>query len=166
MILNWYVLYTKSHKEISVINQLRFKKIKFYFPQIRVNTENHKSCKTTPFFPRYIFVNVDHNMIIDPKIKWMPGVVNVVSFDNQPAIVSDEIIHQLQKRIDENYLTKNKKKSEYQKGDHIAIVEGPFAGYSGIFDTNLLGSSRAKILVKLINDQSKKIVVPYEQIAK
>jgi transcription antitermination factor NusG len=105
-------------------------------------------------------------MIIDPKIKWMPGVVNVVSFDNQPAIVSDEIIHQLQKRIDENYLTKNKKKSEYQKGDHIAIVEGPFAGYSGIFDTNLLGSSRAKILVKLINDQSKKIVVPYEQIAK
>jgi len=96
----------------------------------------------------------------------MSGVVNVVSFDNQPAIVSDEIIYQLQKRIEENEIKKNNKISEFKKGDRITIVEGPFAGYSGIFDTNLLGSSRAKILVKLINDQSKKIVVPYEQIAK
>ncbi len=129
-----------------------------------MNIENHNPCKTIPFFPRYIFVNVDYDLIIDPKIKWMPGVVKVVSFDSQPAIVSDEIIYQLQKRIDENEIKKNKKISKFKKGDPITIVEGPFAGYSGIFDLNLSGGERVKILIKLINDQSKKMVVPCNHI--
>lgn len=103
-------------------------------------------------------------MVIDSKVKWMPGVVSVVSFDDQPAIVSDETIHQLQKRIEENEIKKNNKISEFKKGDHVTIVEGPFAGYSGIFDLNLSGGERAKILIKLINDQSKKMVVPCSHI--
>lgn len=147
-----------------MLKQLGLINVEFYFPQVRVNTKDYKLRKTVPFFPRYIFINVDHNMVIDPKVKWMPGLVSVVSFDGQPAIVSDEIIHQLQKRIEENEIKKNNKISKFKKGDHVTIVEGPFAGYSGIFDKSLSGDDRAKILVKLINDQSRKMVMPCNHI--
>ncbi len=105
-------------------------------------------------------------MVIDPKVKWMPGLVWVVSVDDKPAVVSDEIIQQLKKRIRGKEIKWNFRNGEYSEGDYVTIVEGPFAGYSGIFNLNLSGGERARILIKLINNQSKKIVVPYEQIKK
>ncbi len=162
----WYVLYTKLHKEVAVIKQLGHKNIEVYFPQIKVPGHKGRLDKFVPFFPRYIFINTDCDMVIDPKVKWMPGLVCVVSFDDKPAVVSDEIIQQLKKRIRGKEIKWNFRNGEYSEGDYVTIVEGPFAGYSGIFNLNLSGGERARILIKLINNQSKKIVVPYEQLRK
>ena len=156
---NWFVLYTKPRKEKLVIKQLVNNKIVFFYPKIK----NRKG-KKERLFPRYIFINVDSTTIKEPMIKWMPGVVNIVNFDGQNAIVPDHIIHLMKQRIAEIQLSENKFLDSLQKGDEIIISDGIFNGYRGIFDLKITGKERVRVFLKLLSDQSTQIELRPDQI--
>ncbi|MDO9546660.1 MAG: transcription termination/antitermination NusG family protein [Pelolinea sp.] len=164
MTKNWYTLYTKPHKENFVARQLCELKIESFFPTINVNPVNPRSQKIKPYFPRYLFIHADNEKIGEPEIKWMPGIIRMISFDHKIAVVPDQIIQLIRQRVEEINATDNETSGQYKKGDAVIVREGPFAGYGGIFDLTLSGQKRVRILLELLHDQFKRLELPAEQI--
>ena len=156
---HWFVLYTKPRKEKIVIKQLVYNKIVFFYPLIK-----NKEGKSGKLFPRYIFINVDSTKIKEPMIKWMPGVVDIVNFDGQYAVVPDQMIHFIKKRISEVHLSEKDFLDNLQKGDEIFISDGPFNGYRGIINLRISGKERVKVFLQLLNNQNTQIELRSDQI--
>ena len=154
---HWHLLYTKPRKELIVLHQLNIFKIENFFPKLFYISKSSKELRSKPYFPRYIFIYVTGEKIIDPSIKWIPGVVEVVNLGGQPAVISEEIINKLKERVlIYNERIKNSK-SKFEKGDLVFIKDGPFAGYKGIFNMKLSGSQRVKILLEVLHGNFSKL---------
>jgi transcriptional antiterminator RfaH len=165
MSIIWYVLKSKPNKEDFVCQQLGSKELEYYFPYYIVIPVNPRSRTWKAYFPGYIFVRMDLDLIDHPIIQWMPGASGLVSFDGIPATVSDGLIQALKSRSkqdDENHEGARK----FMAGDHVEILSGPFQGYEGIFDTKLSGNERVRILIELIRGKPFKVDLAQNTIQK
>lgn len=164
MSLSWYVLHSKPNKEDFLFSQLRHRKVEVYYPRLGVDPVNPRSRKVRPFFPGYLFVQVDLENTPLSSLSYVPGANRVVSFDQEPAIVPDEVIHTIRQnveRINENPDTFHK---QLRHGDPVIIEGGPFEGYQAIFDTHLEGSERVRLLIKLLRGQQMRVQIPTKMV--
>ena len=79
----------------------------------------------------------------------MPGTVELVAFDNNPAVVPDNLIAAIRQRV-EKLIGSGSTSARFQQGETVRVVEGPLTGLKGIFDLNLPGSQRARVLLKIL----------------
>ena len=84
---SWYALRSKPRKEEVLWRQLLAREIEVFFPRIRVHPVNPRSRKLRPYFPGYMFVQVDIEAVGASKFNWMPFAIGLVSFDGEPAVV-------------------------------------------------------------------------------
>lgn len=149
----WYALRSKPRKEEVVWKQVRTRGYEVFYPRLRVNPVNPRARKQRPYFPGYMFVNVDIDEVGLSTFQWMPHAMGLVCFGDEPAIVSDNLIHAIRKRVEEIADAGGEVFDGLAQGDVVIIDEGPFAGYEAIFDARLPGSERVRVLLKLINAQ-------------
>jgi transcriptional antiterminator RfaH len=157
--VNWYALRSKPQKEDIVFRQAKSQGIEVYYPRIRVQPINPRSRKIKPYFPGYMFVQVDISEVGLSTFQWMPHAVGLICFGDEPAIVPDHLIYELKKRVSEIVAAGGELFDGLKSGDTIIISDGPFAGYEALFDTRLPGNERVRVLLQLLNDQRK---VPLE----
>ena len=100
-----------------------------------------------------MFVQVDLEEVGLSKFKWMPHAIGLVSFDGEPATVPDNLIHAVQKRVEEIAAVGGEFYDGLQPGDPVRISNGPFAGYEAIFDMRLPGSERVRVLIQMLSDR-------------
>ena len=155
----WYVLQTKPNKEKIVLNQLINQQIQCYFPQIRVKPSNPRGRKFLPYFPEYIFLAGQPD-ILSISTRWLSGAKGLVHVGGEIAWISDLILEKIRQNVDAWNLSMENKHTTYKKGDIVEIVEGPFAKYSAIFDAEIPGTERAKVLLQMMEDQSIRIELP------
>lgn len=75
----------------------------------------------------------------------------VVRFGAQLAEVPEEVINQLQKRMDEHgYIGQVVAKKRFTRGDRVLITDGPMRNMQGIFDCELSGRERVRILLDTV----------------
>lgn len=160
MSLAWYVLHSKPNKEDFLYAQLRFRKIPVFYPRLKVSPVNPRARKIKPFFPGYMFVNVDLDDIPISNLSYIPGVNRVVSFDFEPATVPDEVIATIEKNVVSINTAETNAQKGLKHGDPVMILDGPFKGFKAIFDTRLTGSERVRLLVKMLHGQQRKVQVP------
>ena len=151
-------LQTKPNKENS-INQLINQQIQGYFPQIRVKPSNPRGRKFLPYFPEYIFLAGQPD-ILSISTRWLSGAKGLVHVGGEIAWISDLILEKIRQNVDAWNLSMENKHTPYKKGDIVEIVEGPFAKYSAIFDAEIPGTERAKVLLQMMEDQSIRIELP------
>jgi len=156
---SWYVLQSKPNKEDFLFSQLQQRDIEVYYPRLRVEPVNPRSRKVRPFFPGYLFVNVDLEQTPLSSIAYVPGINRVVSFDQKPAIVPDEIIQAIIQNVERINENPDMQYNQLQPGDPVTIQNGPFEGYEAIFDTRLKGSERIRLFVKLLQGQQIRVQV-------
>jgi transcription antitermination factor NusG len=137
----WYVLHSKPRKEDFLLDQLKSHGFEAYCPFLRVTTVNPRARKIRPYFPGYVFLQVDLGHNKASTLQWMPGATGFVSFDGIPARVPDGLIPTLRQRVETVNESGGELFHELKSGDIVRIVEGPFAGYEAIFDVRLPGSS-------------------------
>jgi len=166
MDMNWYVLRVKSHRENTVYQRLRSAQIEAYFPQVRVKPKNPRAAKQKPYFPGYIFVNVDLDDVGTNTFNWMPGTIGLVSFDDIPASVPTNLILELQQQLDQIEATGGIELHGLEAGDRVRIIEGPFAGYEAIFDTQISGGDRVRVLLAFLSDHPQPIKLDASEIRK
>lgn len=152
-VAQWYVLRSKPQKERVLYQQVRSHNIECFFPRITVKPVNPRSAKVRPYFPGYMFVNVDLNEQGISTFKWMPFTQGLVSFDDQPAPVPDAMIAALKKRIPEINANGGLRFDALQPGIPVKVVDGPFSGYEGLFDHRIAGHERVQILLHMLNNQ-------------
>lgn len=164
MSLFWYVLHSKPNKEDFLFSQLRHRDIEVFYPCLRVDPVNPRSRKVRPFFPGYIFVRVDLENTPISSLAYVPGANRVVSFDHEPAIVADEVIHTIKQNLKQINQNPDLQYDQLHHGDPVTIKGGPFEGYEAIFDTRLKGSERVRLLIKLLRGQQLRVQIPEKMV--
>jgi transcription elongation factor/antiterminator RfaH len=155
MSFKWYALRSKPRKEDFVWHQLLARNIECYYPQLRVNPVNPRAKKLKPYFPGYIFVNVDLEDIGISALRWMPHTLGLVSFGGEPAIVPDNLIYQVRKNVERIKDLGGELFKDLKKGDTVRIHSGPFSGYEAIFDYRLPGKERVRVLLNFLEGPRK-----------
>lgn len=149
--LNWYVMRSKPNKEAALWRELCARRLDSFYPRLRVHPVNPRSRTLRPYFPGYLFLHADLDEVGFTAVQWMPFSMGLVSFDHEPAMVSDSLIHALRRRVDEIEAAGGEIFDNLKKGDPVLIQDGAFAGYEAILDTRLPGSERVRVLLSLMN---------------
>jgi transcriptional antiterminator RfaH len=157
---------SKPNKEDLLWGQLRAREIEVFYPRIQVNPINPRSHKVKPFFPGYLFVNVDLNIIAISTLAWIPGANRLVSFDDRPASVPELVINKIHEHVQHINKTGGVTKKEFKRGDVVQIKDGPFTGFYGLFDKHLDGNGRVRILLKLLQDKKMRLELQNDMISK
>jgi len=164
MTLSWYVIRSKPNKEQFLAGQIRAHGLEVYLPVLQVKPVNPRSRKIRPYFPNYLFTRIDLDEINISDLRWMPGASDVVSFDGEPASVSDLFIDTLKKQVDQYNKTLRESSKNFQAGDVVLIQDGPFAGYEAIFDMNISGEDRVRVFLSLLQGRQMPVKIETRQI--
>ncbi len=166
MTVSWYVIRSKPNKEEFLAEQLTAYGIEIFLPRIRVKTVNPRARKVRPYFPSYLFVHVDLDLVSVSTLHWMPGAVNLISFDSEPASVPDLLISAIERQVGHiNALQENFVKS-LKPGDIVTIHDGPFAGYEAIFDGEISGRERVRVLLNFLQKRQIPLELREQQIGR
>jgi transcriptional antiterminator RfaH len=147
---NWYVAYSKPHKEEQVQLHLGLKGIESFFPRLQLPGSVSRKKGITPLFPNYVFVRLDlatesHYVI------WSPGVKRIVSFGEAPIPLEDNVVEFLRERANTRGIIQAH--SQLIPGQQVEITGGPFDGFTGIIENPPNAKGRVKILLQLLSRQ-------------
>jgi transcriptional antiterminator RfaH len=163
-VLGWYVLHSKPQKEQWLYNQLNVLEVPVFYPCLNIKTRNlHTTVK--PYFPGYLFVNVDLDLTGSSMLKWIPGSQGLVSFGDEPACVPESLLQRIRQRVNEINSVEDNPLFGLKPGDSVGIRSGPFAGYEAIFCAQLRGTERVQILLRVLQDQPIRIDLPLRNLA-
>ena len=166
MSYQWYALHVKPHKEPMVHQFLVAQGFHVYYPVLKVNPVNPRSRKKRPFFPGYMFVRIDLDETGADTLRWTEGTYGLVQFGDEPANVPERLLEEVKEQLRIYEASLAVEKPEFEKGDHVRIVDGLFEGYDAIFDTHLSGNDRVQVLLAYSHQQPKKIVLDSSEIKK
>jgi len=155
---------SKPNKEEFLARQFESLGIKVFYPRMRVRAVNPRARKIRPYFPCYIFVQVDLDRIGRSLLQWLPGAAGLVSFGGEPASIPTGLINGVRKYVDEVNASEGELLKESGRGEAVLIQAGPFAGHEAIFDACLPGEARVRVLLNLINKQQIPLELPSGQI--
>ena len=126
----WYALYTRSRHEKKVDALLTEKNVETYLPlytQVRQWKDRKKKIEM-PLFSSYLFVNFDYKYRFD--ILQTDGIIKIVHFNGNPAVIPDWQIGSLKKMLDE---PKSLQLEQYfNSGELVEVIAGPMRGMRGM----------------------------------
>jgi transcriptional antiterminator NusG len=180
MTKKWYVVHTYSSYENKVKEMLeeRIKayKMEDYFGEILIPTEDveeilrgnkgEKKLKKSSrkFFPGYLLIQMDMDNDAWHLVRNTPRVTGFIGGKTKPTAIPDGGIDELILKIREGKL-RPKIKMVFEKGDNVAIVEGPFANFNGVVEEVRSEKARLKVLVSIFGRQTP-IEIEYSQVKK
>ncbi len=164
MAFYWYVLHSKPHKEELLAEQLELRRIETFYPRIRVQVVNPRARKVRPYFPGYVFMHVDLEIMGLTTLHYMPGSAGLIMFGGTPANVPDGLIHAIRQRVDEINAAGGELFEVLKPGEPVFIHSGPFTGYDAIFDARLPGPERVRVLLKLLRNRQMPVHLAAGQI--
>ena len=176
----WYVLHTYSGYERKVMEMLE-KRIKAYkmkdlFGEVLIPSEDveeivkgrkgEKQVKKTlrNFFPGYLLIQMEMDNDAWHLVRNTPRVTGFIGSKTKPIPIPDEGIDDLILKIKEGKL-RPKMKMDFEKGDNVVIIEGPFSNFNGIVGEVKPEKVRLKVLVSIFGRQTP-IELEYSQVKK
>jgi transcriptional antiterminator RfaH len=147
---HWYALYTKPQMEQCVSAILQAKGMETYLPTIPVYKGKRRTEKSRAFFSCYLFARMDFGAVGYSSVAWTPGLRRIVGFGGQPAIVRDEVVETIRRRLERMEVSGYPAGQGFKSGDRVLIKSGPLRDLEAIFDKALSSSDRAKILVDIL----------------
>jgi transcriptional antiterminator RfaH len=148
--MNWYCIHTKSQREKHAAEQLcTLLGFEVYFPQIRLQRRIRRVRRevTEPLFPRYLFCRFDLSRHYR-TVRYAHDVVDLVSFGQSPAIVTDQLIRDLKIWESESSLTANK--PIFASGDRVQIADGPMQGLQAVILQGESDNDRVAVLLSIL----------------
>lgn len=160
----WYVMRSKPNKETFLADQLQAHGVEVFYPVLHVIPVNPRARRMRAYFPSYLFIHVDLDIVNISDLRWMPGASGVVSFDGKPASVPDSLIVAVKKQIDQHNTTFREQGKNFKHGEKVLIQDGPFAGYEAIFDTHISGHDRVRVLLSLLQSRQLPVEITARKI--
>jgi transcriptional antiterminator RfaH len=147
---HWYVFHTKPHKERQVAAQLRQRRHEVFLPLASFHPAGAQAARERPYFPGYLFAQVDLEVAGPGSVQWLPGLRALVQFGGQPAILADHHLVDLKRRMRQIREMGGVRLEGMQRGTAVRITSGPFAGYGAMFDARLAGTERVRVLLEWV----------------
>ena len=130
----WYALHTRSRFEKVVNDGLLKKSIDVFLPRITVvsRRKDRKKMIRVPLFPGYLFVKSDlsakHHLAIVKTV----GAVELLATKSGPVPVPDQDIDSLRIMAASDQTVSTGR--QFERGDRVMVIKGPFVGVEGIFE--------------------------------
>ncbi|MBN2283918.1 MAG: transcription termination/antitermination protein NusG [Deltaproteobacteria bacterium] len=159
MAFHWYVVHTYSSFENRVKQSLE-ERIQAagmgdFFEDILIPEEDvvelkkgEKKTSKRKFFPGYILVRMEMNDDTWHLVKNTPKVTGFIGVNDRPTPIPDADVESLKTRIDEGTL-KPKPKFEFEVGDHVRVIDGPFTNFDGIVDEVKPEKGKLRVIVSI-----------------
>lgn len=162
----WYAVCCKPRQEAVAEENLVRQGFHVYLPRIRIRQRRrgHWLDAVEVLFPRYIFIRIDPERRSTATIRSTRGVVGLVRFGGQPAVVPDAVMDALKQREDAASGLHEDQRPLFSAGDTIKLVDGPLAGMEGVF-TQKDGDKRVIVLLELLG-KANKVTVSRDWIAR
>src|SRR3989344_5544925 len=170
---NWYVIHTYSGYEDSVAACIKQQAESFnmqdFILDVRVPKEKQLVFKKgepteeeRKLFPGYVLVD----MIVSDEswylVRNTPNVTGFVGSGNIPVPVTPEEYGIIERRGGEQAA---KFKSDFQVGDLVVIIDGPFKNYDGSVESVDVNKGKLTVLV-LIFDRETPVELDFTQVKK
>ena len=152
---SWYLIYTKPRQENLARENLDRQGFVTYLPLAeQTRRRNGRYMKMIePYFPRYLFIQLNTDTDNWAPIRSTLGVSQMVRFGGVPAVVPEDLINYLKENDDPNGI-QQMIQQDMSPGDKIEIVNGPFAGYSGIYQQQK-SAERVAVLLEIIGKNAE-----------
>ena len=147
---DWYVVYSKPHKEEQAQFHLRMKGLDVFFPRLDLVRVAEKRKRIIPLFPNYLFVRI-HLPTEFHYVSWSPGVKRIVSFGEHPIPIEERVVNFLKQQTDDGGVIQAR--SQLMPGQEVEIRGGPFDGLIAIIQDPPDAKGRVKILLTLLSRQ-------------
>jgi len=173
MAMHWYVVHTYSGYEQKAKKALDDRVtqhgVEHLFEEVLVPQEEVVEVKKgakrkskRQFFPGYMLVRMELNDTTWHIVKGTPKVTGFVGGSLKPPIVPDEEIARLTNQIEEGTL-QPKPKIEFEKGENVKVISGPFNTFTGIVDEVYDGKGKLRVLVSIFG-RSTPIELDFTQV--
>jgi transcription termination/antitermination protein NusG len=158
--LKWYVVHTYSGYEgrakKSLEERIRQNHLEEQFGEVLVPTENvielgkggQKKTTRRKFFPGYMLVQMELNDATWHLVKGTPKITGFVGNALQPPSIPESEVARLTQQIDEGTLNP-KSKIQFEDGENVRVVEGPFANFNGVVEAVNTDKSKVRVLVSI-----------------
>jgi transcriptional antiterminator NusG len=155
----WFILHTYSGFEQKVADALRNRAEAFGYSdkigQVLIPTEEvvelrggRKVTSKRLLYPGYVLVEIEMSDELWHAVKNTPRVTGFVGGGNSPVPLSADEVNQILYR-QASSAERPRPKLNFEKGDTVRIVEGPFANFSGKVDEVNAERSTLRVLVTI-----------------
>jgi len=127
---NWYALYTCPRHEKRVAQQIERRSFSCFLPLYRSvrRWKDRRKELDLALFPGYVFVHMKLENRL--QVLQLPGVVRLVSFNGQPAVLPADQIEALQERL--SAAVRIEPHPYLRVGRKVRVRSGPMQGLEGI----------------------------------
>ena len=153
---NWFAVVTKPRQEQIALENLQRQAFECFLPMAenpyQRRTKNQK--RIEPLFPRYLFLNAIAESQNLAPVRSTQGVLNMVRFGTELAVISDQIINAIKQRITPETGLIKIEPITIKPGDKVKVFDGPLTGLNGIVQERN-SEHRTIILMKLLGRPTK-----------
>lgn len=166
MMSGWYSVWCKPRQEAWAEENLKRQNFHVYLPRIRIRRLLRRQWIhiVEPLFPRYLFIQIDLLRLSVAPVRSTRGVVGLLRFGREPAVVPGAVIDALLQREDPACGLRQDSHTLLCAGDAIKLVDGALAGMEGIF-VQEDGEKRVTVLLDLLG-KANKIRVNCDSVAR
>jgi len=163
--VEWYLVRTKPGKERWVQDQLIAILPEVFLPLLEARTPRwgKLAWSIVPLFPCYIFAQFDLNQRYF-DVKYMPGVQGIVSAGSDPLAVPIQVVEEIKQRGVDGVVKIEPR--EFDNGERVRVVDGPFRGFEAIFERYLSGAERVAILLSAVEANGLRVVLSSSAVVK
>lgn len=161
--MRWYVLHTYSGREAKVRDTIerlirasdfpeRFGKVLVATEEVAEMKKGKKTVSKRKLFPSYILIEMEMSNETWSLIENVPGVTHFVGGGKKPFPIPkrdvDRILGRMEKK--EGIIPE----VPYTLGEHVRVVDGPFADFTGVVDEINPERGKLKVLVSIFGRET------------
>lgn len=173
MAKQWYIVHTYSGFEQkvkkSLLERIKAEGKSEFFGEILVPTEKvvelvkgQPRSSSRKFYPGYILVQMELNDDTWHLVRHTPKVTGFIGSQEKPIPLSEEEAQAIIQQMEEG-VQKPRPKYQFEKGDEVRVVDGPFASFNGIVDQVIPEKGKVRVLVTIFG-RSTPVELDYVQV--
>jgi len=155
----WFAIFTNAKQEGRACDNLHAWGVECFNPRTKEYRRNQFTGVATqmpkPLFPRYVFARFSVTRSLH-KISFTRGVQRVVSFDDKPTPIDDEVIALLQARVDTDGFIRIGE--PLKPGDKVRVKDGPWKALVGVVEREHKSNERIMLLLDSLKFQSRLMI--------
>ena len=173
----WYIIHAYSGFENKVrdaiLTEAMRKGLDVFIDEVSVPTETvnevfkgKKRAVEKKVFPGYVLAKLDMTDDVYHLVKNTPKVTGFLGQQNKPQPISEsEAARILNTKAEELPAAKMKKKANFEIGDQVRVLDGPFASFNGLVEDIDYDHGRVKVSVSIFG-RATPVELGFEQVEK
>jgi len=156
---HWYIVHTYSGYENKVRDSLRQRAdalgMAEAIGEVLIPTEDvvemrdgNRVISKKKFFPGYVLINMELNDATWHVVKNTPKVTGFVGSATSPVPLTQEEVDRIINQVSVA-AEKPKPKFQFQRGDSVRIIDGPFSNFQGMVDEVNNDRATVKVMVTI-----------------